>query len=134
MLHDTQRFDRLKSRILWCPTPTTSLVVSCLTAFSSCLHFLTKKYSVGLLVYVVVCLFFPNFSPVTYAEGYHCTGKIHLSLNASNSFFSDHLCVSIFVSLFKTDVGADVLDLAETMVASADGLIYEPVSLVKPFT
>lgn len=26
------------------------------------------------------------------------------------------------------DVGADVLDLAETMVAS-DGLIYEPVSV-----
>ncbi|XP_012496411.1 PREDICTED: endoplasmic reticulum-Golgi intermediate compartment protein 2 [Propithecus coquereli] len=25
-----------------------------------------------------------------------------------------------------TDVGADVLDLAETMVASADGLVYEP--------
>uniref|UniRef100_A0A2K6EZG0 Endoplasmic reticulum-Golgi intermediate compartment protein n=1 Tax=Propithecus coquereli TaxID=379532 RepID=A0A2K6EZG0_PROCO len=27
-------------------------------------------------------------------------------------------------------VGADVLDLAETMVASADGLVYEPVSLI----
>lgn len=26
-------------------------------------------------------------------------------------------------------MGADVLDLAETMVASADGLIYEPVSV-----
>ncbi|EMP30345.1 Endoplasmic reticulum-Golgi intermediate compartment protein 2 [Chelonia mydas] len=26
-----------------------------------------------------------------------------------------------------TDVGADVLDLAETMVVSADGLVYEPV-------
>ncbi|KAB0393302.1 hypothetical protein E2I00_002055, partial [Balaenoptera physalus] len=25
-----------------------------------------------------------------------------------------------------TDIGADVLDLAETMVASADGLVYEP--------
>lgn len=49
-------------------------------------------------------------------------------------FVSDHLCASIFVSLFKTDVGADVLDLAETMVASADGLVYEPVSSVKSFT
>uniref|UniRef100_A0A8W4F8X2 Endoplasmic reticulum-Golgi intermediate compartment protein n=1 Tax=Sus scrofa TaxID=9823 RepID=A0A8W4F8X2_PIG len=27
---------------------------------------------------------------------------------------------------FNTDVGADVLDLAETMVASTDGLVYEP--------
>uniref|UniRef100_A0A670YZB8 Endoplasmic reticulum-Golgi intermediate compartment protein n=1 Tax=Pseudonaja textilis TaxID=8673 RepID=A0A670YZB8_PSETE len=26
-----------------------------------------------------------------------------------------------------TDIGADVLDLAETMVATADGLVYEPV-------
>ncbi|ELK25729.1 Endoplasmic reticulum-Golgi intermediate compartment protein 2 [Myotis davidii] len=26
-----------------------------------------------------------------------------------------------------SDIGADVLDLAETMVASADGLVYEPV-------
>lgn len=31
---------------------------------------------------------------------------------------------------FYADVGADVLDLAETMVASADGLVYEPVSLI----
>lgn len=29
---------------------------------------------------------------------------------------------------FNTDIGADVLDLAETMVAS-DGLKYEPVSV-----
>uniref|UniRef100_A0A8I3PJH8 Endoplasmic reticulum-Golgi intermediate compartment protein n=1 Tax=Canis lupus familiaris TaxID=9615 RepID=A0A8I3PJH8_CANLF len=28
--------------------------------------------------------------------------------------------------IFFADVGADVLDLAETMVASADGLVYEP--------
>lgn len=34
-----------------------------------------------------------------------------------------------FVLFFETDVGADVLDLAETMVVSADGLVYEPVSL-----
>lgn len=34
---------------------------------------------------------------------------------------------------FNTDVGADVLDLAETMVASTDGLVYEPVSLIHMF-
>lgn len=33
-------------------------------------------------------------------------------------------------SFLYADVGADVLDLAETMVASADGLVYEPVSLI----
>lgn len=33
-------------------------------------------------------------------------------------------------NFFNADVGADVLDLAETMVASADGLVYEPVSLI----
>ena len=33
-------------------------------------------------------------------------------------------------NFFYADVGADVLDLAETMVASADGLVYEPVSLI----
>lgn len=33
-------------------------------------------------------------------------------------------------NFFYADVGADVLDLAETMVASADGLVYEPVSLM----
>lgn len=43
-------------------------------------------------------------------------------------FVSDRVYDFVFFSLFKIDVGADVLDLAETMVASADGLIYEPVS------
>lgn len=33
-------------------------------------------------------------------------------------------------SFLYADVGADVLDLAETMIASADGLVYEPVSLI----
>ncbi|NWX52743.1 ERGI2 protein, partial [Steatornis caripensis] len=36
--------------------------------------------------------------------------------------------IDITVAMRCQYVGADVLDLAETMVASADGLIYEPVS------
>ena len=36
-------------------------------------------------------------------------------------------------NFFYADVGADVLDLAETMVASANGLVYEPVSLIYVF-
>ncbi|NXS09632.1 ERGI2 protein, partial [Neodrepanis coruscans] len=35
--------------------------------------------------------------------------------------------IDITVAMRCQYVGADVLDLAETMVASADGLIYEPV-------
>lgn len=38
-------------------------------------------------------------------------------------------CLDRAAVLFDSDVGADVLDLAETMVAS-DGLQYEPVSLL----
>ncbi|NWS70688.1 ERGI2 protein, partial [Crotophaga sulcirostris] len=45
--------------------------------------------------------------------------------------------IDITVAMRCQYVGADVLDLAETMVASADGLIYEPlffVLLLQPFT
>lgn len=41
-----------------------------------------------------------------------------------------HFSVLLFNFNLETDIGADVLDLAETMVASADGLVYEPVSLL----
>ncbi|NXS61891.1 ERGI2 protein, partial [Brachypteracias leptosomus] len=41
--------------------------------------------------------------------------------------------IDITVAMRCQYVGADVLDLAETMVASADGLIYEPVSWFLPF-
>lgn len=44
--------------------------------------------------------------------------------------FNVTLCkfLSLPFNFFETDIGADVLDLAETMVATADGLVYEPVS------
>lgn len=45
------------------------------------------------------------------------------SVRCSCGVYDTSLC-------FCADVGADVLDLAETMVASADGLVYEPVSLI----
>lgn len=53
--------------------------------------------------------------------------KFHFNLIFFFLLVLDHLCDLIFLCV-KIDVGADVLDLAETMVASADGLIYEPVS------
>lgn len=35
--------------------------------------------------------------------------------------------------LCSPDVGADVLDLAETMVTSTEGLVYEPVCAIISF-
>jgi len=59
---------------------------------------------------------------------YLCTVKLEFQLGLVFVCLWSSVRVLIFFSLFKIDVGADVLDLAETMVASADGLIYEPVS------
>lgn len=105
------------------PPPSHPIVIYFLTALLLfCLDFVNKKCRVGL----------PSPSPILLHSNLHwrfITVLWNFILPWTFFFVYDHLYASIFFSLFKPDVGADVLDLAETMVASADGLIYEPVSV-----